>query len=70
MLKYENKSKEEAFFENHVQLGGGFTETLVYFFINDKLIQVEKYRDLKADVEINPAIFDPVNFVKLKLGSN
>ena len=70
MLKYENKSKEEAFFENHVKLGGGFTETLVYFFINDKLIQVEKYRDLKADVEINPAIFDPVNFVKLKAGSN
>lgn len=67
MLKYENKNKEEAFFENHVKLGGGFTETLVHFFINDKLIQVEKYHDLKADVEINSAIFDPANFVNLKL---
>lgn len=67
MLKYEDKNKEEAFFENHVKLGGGFTETLVHFFINDQLIQVEKYHDLKAGVEINPAIFDPVNFVKLKL---
>ena len=67
MLKYENKKKEEAFFENHVKLGGGFTETLVHFFINDKLIQVEKYHDLKANIEINPAIFDPENFVRLKL---
>jgi outer membrane lipoprotein-sorting protein len=67
MIKYENKTKEEAFFENHVKLGGGFTETLVHFFINDKLVQVEKYHDLKSDVEVNPAIFDPVDFVKLKL---
>ena len=67
MIKYENKNKEEAFFENHVRLGGGFTETLVHFFINDKLVQVEKYHDLKSDIEINPAIFDPGHFVKLKL---
>jgi outer membrane lipoprotein-sorting protein len=67
MLTYEDKNKEEAFFDNHVKSGGGFTETLVHFFINDKLIQVEKYHDLKADVEINPAIFDPGNFVRLKL---
>jgi outer membrane lipoprotein-sorting protein len=67
MLKYENKNKEEAFFEDHIKLGGGFTETLVHFFINDKMVQVEKYHDLKANMEINPAIFDPWNFVKLKL---
>jgi hypothetical protein len=67
MIKYEDKNKEEAFFENHVKLDGGFTETLVHFFINDKLVQVEKYHDLKGDVGINPAIFDEVNFVKLKL---
>ncbi|MEP6926574.1 MAG: hypothetical protein ABI834_03005 [Ginsengibacter sp.] len=67
MLKYENKNKEEAFFENHVKLAEGFTETLVHFFINDKLVQVEKYHDLKANIKINPAIFDQVNFVKLKL---
>lgn len=67
MLKYENKNKEEAFFENHVRLGGGFTETLVHFFINDKLVQVEKYHDLEGNVDIDPSIFDPVNFVKLKL---
>ena len=67
LLKYENNTKEEALFENHVKLDGGFTETLVYFYINDKLIQVEKYHDMRANVEIEPAIFDPENFVKLKL---
>ncbi len=67
MLKYENNTKEEALFENHVKLEGGFTETLVYFYINDKLIQVEKYHDLKGNVEIDPKIFDTENFVKLKL---
>ena len=67
MIRYENNNKEEAFFENHVKAGGGYSETLVHFFINDKLVQVEKYHDLKANAEINPAIFDPVNFVKLKL---
>ena len=67
MIKYENNTKEEALFENHVKLNGGFTETLVYFYINDKLIQVEKYHELKADEEIDDAIFDPENFVKLKL---
>lgn len=67
LLKYENNTKEEALFENHVKLEGGFTETLVYFYINNKLIQVEKYRDLKGNAEIDPAIFDPENFIKLKL---
>jgi hypothetical protein len=66
MIKYEDKSKQEAYFEDHVKLGGGFTETLVHFFVNDKLIQVEKYHDLKGDVEINEAIFDPEHFVKLR----
>ena len=67
MLKYENGTKEEALFENHIKLGGGFTETLVRFYVNDKLIQVEKYHDLKCNLPINDAIFDPYKFVKLKL---
>jgi hypothetical protein len=67
MIKIENNNKEEALFEDHVKLGGGYTETLVYFFINNKLVQVEKYHDLKGDIEIDPSIFDAQNFVKLKL---
>ena len=67
MIKIENNNKEEALFEDHVKLGGGYTETLVYFFINSKLVQVEKYHDLKGDIEIDPSIFDAQNFIKLKL---
>jgi outer membrane lipoprotein-sorting protein len=67
MVKIENNNKEEALFEDHVKLGGGYTETLVYFFINNKLVQVEKYHDLKGDIEIDPSIFDAKKFVKLKL---
>ena len=67
MIKIENNNKEEALFEDHVKLGGGYTETLVYFFIFIKLVQVEKYHDLKGDIEIDPSIFDAQNFIKLKL---
>lgn len=67
MIKFENNNKEEAYFENHMELGGGYTETLVHFFINGKLIQVEKYHDLRANEEINSSIFDIKNFTKLKL---
>lgn len=67
LLKYENNAKEEALFEKHVPLGGGFTETLVHFYINDKLIQVEKYHDLKDNLAIDDAIFDPNNFMQLNL---
>jgi hypothetical protein len=66
MLKFENKIKEEALFEDHVPLDGGFTETLVHFFVNDKLVQVEKYHDLRGNIEMNSAIFDPVHFTRLR----
>jgi hypothetical protein len=67
MIKFENKQKEEALFENHVKLNGGFSETLVYFYVNNKLVQVEKYYGLIADIRLNAQIFDPVNFTKIQL---
>ena len=69
MLKFDTKQKEEGLFENHVKLGGGYSESLVYFYINDTLVQVEKYHDMKANVDIDNSIFDPKNFVKLAPGS-
>ncbi len=65
MIKYENGRKEDALLEDHVKLNGGFSETLVKFYLDGKLLQVEKYFDLEANVVINPAIFDPTNFVKI-----
>lgn len=64
MIKYGNKQKEEALLEDHVKLNGGYSETLVRFYINNKLVQVEKYHNLKADISIDSVIFDQINFVK------
>lgn len=68
MLKFDDRQKEEGLFENHVKLAGGYSESLVYFYINDKLVQVEKYHDMKVNVDIDNSIFDPEKFVKLKNG--
>jgi len=65
MIKYENGRKEDAILEDHVKLDGGYSETLVKFYMNEKLLQVEKYFDLKADVKMRQGIFDPANFVKI-----
>jgi len=64
MIKYENKHKEDALLQKHVKLDGGFSETLVKFYLDDKLLQVEKYFDLKANVAMDPKLFDTNNFVK------
>ncbi|MEO6637711.1 MAG: hypothetical protein ABIN25_05515 [Ginsengibacter sp.] len=69
MIKFHDKEKEEGLFENHVKLNGGYSESLVYFYVNDKLIQVEKYHDMKADINIDDSIFDPAKFRKLVPGS-
>lgn len=66
MIKFDKGQKEEAFPGNHVKLNGGYSETLVHFYINDKLVQVEKYYNLKGDIKIDPAIFDSGNFIKRK----
>ena len=65
MIKFDKGQKEEALFDDHVKLNGGYSETLVHFYINNKLVQVEKYYNLKGDIKIDPAIFDPDNFRKI-----
>ena len=69
MIKFDRNEKEEGLFENHVKLNGGYSESLVKFYVNDKLLQVEKYHNMKADVSIDDSIFDPEDFVKLAPGS-
>jgi hypothetical protein len=64
MIKYENGRKEDALLEDHVKLDGGYSETQVKFYMNDKLLQVEKYFDLEANKKINPEIFNTQNFIK------
>jgi hypothetical protein len=58
-LKYDGGTKEEGTFENHIKLKGGWSETLCKFWINDKLIQVEKYHDVVAGVPLDKKMFEP-----------
>lgn len=69
MIKFENGEKEEALFEGHVKLDGGYSESVVRFYINNKLVQVEKYHDMKVNVKPEESIFDPSKFVKLSQDS-
>lgn len=61
-IKYNRDNKEEGIFSGHKQFGKGWSETACDFYVNDKLIQKEKYYDCKADIPIAPTVFDPVNF--------
>ena len=59
-LKYDKNGKEEGWFEDHVRLNGGWSETKCTFIVNDRLLQVEKYHDVVSGGAIDQSIFDPV----------
>lgn len=61
--RYENDQKEEGKFFDHKQFGNSWSETACDFYVNDTLIQKEKYYDCKANPVIDPRIFDPHNFI-------
>ena len=65
MIKYDDNRKEEGLFENQIQAGGGWSETVAVFYIDDKLIQKEYYFDCKANPVIDPGVFDPSQFGKV-----
>ena len=58
-LKYENDTKEEGLFEEHIPLKNAWSETKCSFYFNDKLLQVEKYHDVVPGGEIDRSIFEP-----------
>jgi hypothetical protein len=60
-IKYD-KDKEEGIFKDHKQFGKAWSETATDFFINDKLIQKEKYYDCKANTGIDMKLFDTDHF--------
>lgn len=61
-IKFNGNDKEEGVFRDHKPFGKAWSETACDFYVNDKLIQKEKYYDCKADISVDPAIFDPTNF--------
>lgn len=64
-ISYKNGEKEEGVFYNHRQFENGWSETACDFYVNDKLIQKEKYYDCKANKSIDLKIFNPYKFVLL-----
>ena len=49
----------DARFEDYQPFAGGWSETKCRFYINGKLIQVEAYKDCKANITLEDRIFDP-----------
>ena len=64
MIEFNKGTKEEALFDDHLKLDGAWTETKVHFYINDKLLQVESYYDVKAVGSLDAATFDPARYIK------
>jgi hypothetical protein len=58
-LKYDNNTKEEGFFEQHIALKNAWSETKCSFYINDKLLQVETYHNVVANEPVDKSIFEP-----------
>jgi hypothetical protein len=58
-IKYDDNTKEEGFFEQHIALKKAWSETRCSFYINDKILQVETYHDVKADQPVDRRIFEP-----------
>jgi hypothetical protein len=58
-IKYDNNTKEEGLFEQQIPLKKAWSETKCSFYINDKILQVETYHDVKADAPVDMNIFNP-----------
>lgn len=58
-IKYDDNGKEEGFFEGHIALKNAWSETKCSFYINDKLLQVETYHDVRPGGPVDQRIFDP-----------
>jgi hypothetical protein len=59
----DSTAVEEVRFDRYVRLGGGWVETEVLFLVNGRQRMKEEYQDLRADVPLDPAIFDPSKWV-------
>lgn len=58
-IKFENNLKEEGRFEDQIPLKDAWSETKCTFYVNDKLLQVEKYHNVIPGGTIDTSIFEP-----------
>ena len=50
---------QEIQFNKYQKLGGGWMAPEVIFMVDGKVVTTEKYSDMRADVELDPKLFDP-----------
>jgi hypothetical protein len=58
-IKFTDDVKEEGLFENQVPIKKAWSETKCSFYVNNRLLQVETYRDIVADEPVDKSIFEP-----------
>ena len=50
---------QETQFNKYQKLGGGWIAPEVIFMIDGKIVTTEKYSDMRADMKLDPKLFDP-----------
>ena len=50
---------QETQFNKYQKLGGGWIAPEVIFMVDGKVVTTEKYSDMRADVKLDPKLFDP-----------
>jgi hypothetical protein len=58
-VKYDDNTKEEGLFEDQIALKNAWSETRCSFYVNGKILQVEKYHDVVPGGPLDKSIFDP-----------
>jgi len=53
---------QETQFNKYQKLGGGWMAPEVVFKIDGKVVTIEEYSELRADVQLDPRLFDPQHF--------
>lgn len=70
ILNNRNGMKSEILCEDYIAFGNGWCETSIRFFINGKLRQTEKYRELKENITLNMDFLDPGKMGTVKYWEN
>jgi hypothetical protein len=53
---------QEIQFNSYVKLGGGWMSPEVVFLVDNKVVTIEEYSDLRANVNLPDKLFDPQSF--------
>ena len=53
---------QETQFNKYVKLGGGWMSPEVIFMVDGKVVTTEEYSELRANVPLDPKLFDPQSF--------